>query len=267
MNGPLSLYPLLRDGTLRNAAPMFREGPEAEFFPHFKAFEWNKTHATESAMGLVDLGDSLIETITKAVILDPFYSSSLIQKLIPGHGLDNKTDLMTIGIEKILIPLLWFCNTPGIVGFTYSHVFSTVNEPNTCCLIASTASSLLKPCQSSSDVSLALSLTKGLCEVLEGQVSLGVVEELITEPLEAAECENKSLVLEAVRLWIRSKYDDMVRGLDAVESEADEKEHKKEVLEGRFEVCWDVLCYSLFLSLVDSITLCLSTNRKRSSKR
>lgn len=71
--------------------------------------------------------------------------------------------IFDIGLEKLMVLALWFSCQVGVVGFTYSHTFSAVEEPGTVCLTGSTADSILRRVVSSTK---AIALTK-MCNLID----------------------------------------------------------------------------------------------------
>lgn len=181
IHGPVSLHPLLEDATLQTSNMLACGGEDAAnvvYSPHFEAFEWRrealdfiqnkKTEQGSSSAAplLFALGADLIGTITRSLLLE---NSAGFAELLDsarqlglniaqsaGDGNAAYNQILAMGLEKIMILVLHFSCKPCVVGFSYSHTFSAVEEPNTICLLATAADALLKPIKYD-DAAIALS--------------------------------------------------------------------------------------------------------------
>ena len=193
VHGPVSLHPLLEDATLQSgpmlAANAVGGGSNASaaatevfetFSPHFEALQWRDPALVASAVEsdgrgaiigansplVFDLGDDLIGAITKGLVLAGDGLLADLLTVAKAHGLAPAEDeneeaspvasLLQMGLEKVLVLALYFSTQPRVVGFAYSHTFSTVEEPGTLCLTATAADALLRPLRFD-DAAIALS--------------------------------------------------------------------------------------------------------------
>ena len=151
------------------------------FSPHFEALQWRDPALVASAVEsdgrgaiigansplVFDLGDDLIGAITKGLVLAGDGLLADLLAVAKAHGLapaeeENEeasspvASLLQMGLEKVLVLALYFSTQPRVVGFAYSHTFSTVEEPGTLCLTATAADALLRPLRFD-DAAIALS--------------------------------------------------------------------------------------------------------------
>ena len=245
LQGPLSLFPLEGDKTLAAAPPAVPSAGEGSnnstFHPQFLPFRWDmNAFDTDLPMGIIDLGDSVIESVTKNLLLHPKFNSEFRQDVEQRYGLQIP-DAAEVGIEKAMALVLWMCSVPGIIGFTYSHEFSTVSEPNTVCLAGSSASAMLQPMtvvEPAAQVVAATRCLTMLCKVLEGMVS-------INDLMGGGDADTPTFALEpdtavAVQMWLQLKVKDMIRTssmIDAEEGEGKAGRNDPEVLMQRFSMC------------------------------
>ena len=159
VDGPVSLHPLELDQTLQQD-PSFVAGSTVSpagalestensakptFVPHFEEFVWDidALLTLGTPVGLYAFQDDLIKGLATTFYMSEHFF--FFEEFVARHGLNylSSDDLVRCGLEKILAPALWFTSSSGIVGFTYSHTFSAVSEPNTICLSAVPASLFL----------------------------------------------------------------------------------------------------------------------------
>eukprot|EP01059_Diplonema_ambulator_P026273 TRINITY_DN43520_c0_g1_i1.p1 TRINITY_DN43520_c0_g1~~TRINITY_DN43520_c0_g1_i1.p1 ORF type:complete len:405 (+),score=39.16 TRINITY_DN43520_c0_g1_i1:69-1283(+) len=138
--GPLNLYPLYEEGTLAGD-PCGVGG----FHPNYVVSEVREGFFNEADV-LLAVGN-VTEEMGK-MLMRPEWEGfcTLCEK----HGLarPEPMKMLDIGLEKTLIPLLYFAPLAPILGFTYTHTFSTVPEPQTICLTCVPASRGLTPTRS-----------------------------------------------------------------------------------------------------------------------
>eukprot|EP00755_Sulcionema_specki_P038173 Sspe_Gene.23449::Locus_9104_Transcript_1_1_Confidence_1.000_Length_1192::g.23449::m.23449 len=135
--GPLYLYPLHKEGTLRNTPP--GETDDA-FHPHYVKLDVQSR--IPEGLAVLRVRD-LHREVSMALLLHPQWPS--FAEFCEQHGLrrPDAQYFLDVGMEKALIPVLHFFPLFPVVGFAYDHTFSTVPEPHTLCLTV--ASSLLIP--------------------------------------------------------------------------------------------------------------------------
>jgi hypothetical protein len=172
LEGPVSIHPLTTDKTLqRHPVCSVTHQDELPFQPHFEEFRWNLDALEPFAIvaATIDLRDSVVKTITSAVVLHKEYMNFC--NFAGDHGM-NAVDLMECGIEKVMALVLYFSARPGVVGFTYSHVFTNVHEPNTLCLEGTCATAILNRASNSPFAEAVTALCNWIVEKGDGEDDL-----------------------------------------------------------------------------------------------
>lgn len=178
--GPVSLYPLVKDGTLLARQPLSRnrggsEQEQRDFVPQFIQLTWNidklMTNFQSGSLCPIQILDFGI-ILQQKLISEVYMKVDAFEEIViaaHAQGLNQFPSEVSMcvdhGMEKVLAVLMYLTARPGLVGFRYSHTFSAVREPDTLCLIGCAASYLLTPSSTSSS---RASLLLDLCRFVKG---------------------------------------------------------------------------------------------------
>ena len=137
--GPLNLYPLNNERNLLSVNPS--NSKDSNFCPNYVCCHTSIDN--EDGPDVLIVIEDLLMELTN-VILNPEWEDFC--KICELHGLAAPTPdfLLECGMEKALIPIVYFFPFAPVVGFTYTHDFSSVPEPRTICLTAPAASKWLQ---------------------------------------------------------------------------------------------------------------------------